>query len=169
MTLRAPLIGKSKIRRSKRANRSRHFRFGVHYSHGAREPTNAERKRKSKRSIAQHGDCLVGSSGANPITSLETTRPAAAGQPQKSPRIPTAVSSPFEFSGRIRSFKYAFGGISYLLRSQHNAWIHALATLLGPFRGSLFQSHGCRMVLDRVGHYRRLDRGSTEYRFRAPR
>lgn len=31
--------------------------------------------------------------------------------------------------GRIQSFKYAFNGIFTLLRSQPNAWIHAVATL----------------------------------------
>lgn len=35
---------------------------------------------------------------------------------------------PFEFTGRIRSFRYAFAGIGLMLRSQHNAWIHAVAT-----------------------------------------
>ena len=25
---------------------------------------------------------------------------------------------------RVKSFKYAFSGISYLVKSQHNAWIH---------------------------------------------
>ncbi|MCP4405071.1 MAG: diacylglycerol kinase family protein [bacterium] len=35
----------------------------------------------------------------------------------------------FEFTGRIRSFRYAFIGIGTMLKSQHNAWIHALATV----------------------------------------
>jgi diacylglycerol kinase (ATP) len=63
---------------------------------------------------------------------------------------PTAVSSPFEFSGRIRSFKYAFRGISYLLRSQHNAWIHALATLAVLSAGLYFNlraAEWCWIVL----------------------
>ncbi len=29
---------------------------------------------------------------------------------------------------RIRSFRYAFAGIAFMLRTQHNAWIHAAAT-----------------------------------------
>ena len=37
---------------------------------------------------------------------------------------------PFTFTGRIRSFKYAIRGIATMLASQHNAWIHALATVL---------------------------------------
>jgi diacylglycerol kinase len=40
------------------------------------------------------------------------------------------MNRPFEFTGRIRSFKYAFSGLFHLLKSQHNAWIHALATVL---------------------------------------
>lgn len=51
---------------------------------------------------------------------------------------PAAISSPFEFSGRIRSFKYAFRGIFHLLRTQHNAWIHALATVGVLFAGLYF-------------------------------
>mgnify|MGYP000077962059 CR=1 FL=1 len=34
----------------------------------------------------------------------------------------------FTIIGRIRSFKYALRGIGVMLVSQHNAWIHALAT-----------------------------------------
>ena len=37
---------------------------------------------------------------------------------------------PFEFTGRIRSFAYAFAGIWTMLRSQQNAWIHLAATVL---------------------------------------
>jgi len=38
------------------------------------------------------------------------------------------MTRPFEFSGRLRSFGYAFRGIGIMLRSQRNAWLHALAT-----------------------------------------
>lgn len=34
------------------------------------------------------------------------------------------------FTGRIRSFKYAFRGLGVMIASQHNAWIHALATIV---------------------------------------
>ena len=33
------------------------------------------------------------------------------------------------FSGRLRSFRWAFRGIAVMLRSQHNAWLHAFATV----------------------------------------
>lgn len=39
------------------------------------------------------------------------------------------MSRPFPFSGRIRSFRYAGRGIVLTLRTQHNAWIHAVATV----------------------------------------
>lgn len=36
----------------------------------------------------------------------------------------------FSFKVRIQSFQYALAGGRMLLASQHNAWIHALATVL---------------------------------------
>jgi diacylglycerol kinase len=35
---------------------------------------------------------------------------------------------PFELTARLRAFRYAFAGVWTMLRSQHNAWIHAAAT-----------------------------------------
>ncbi len=40
------------------------------------------------------------------------------------------VARPFQFTGRIRSFYYAIRGVLRMVRCQHNAWIHAAATLL---------------------------------------
>jgi diacylglycerol kinase (ATP) len=40
------------------------------------------------------------------------------------------ATRPFEFTGRVRSFRYAVAGILRMIRCQHNAWIHAAATLL---------------------------------------
>ena len=40
------------------------------------------------------------------------------------------MGRPFQFSGRIRSFKYAFRGVGPMLASQQNAWIHAAATFV---------------------------------------
>ena len=42
----------------------------------------------------------------------------------------TSKPRPFEVSGRIRSFRYAGQGILLTLRTQHNAWIHAAASVL---------------------------------------
>jgi diacylglycerol kinase (ATP) len=36
----------------------------------------------------------------------------------------------FRFTGRIRSFRHAIVGILRMIRCQHNAWIHAVATLI---------------------------------------
>ena len=35
---------------------------------------------------------------------------------------------PFSLRGRLKSFRYAIGGIAIILRTQHSAWLHALAT-----------------------------------------
>ncbi len=40
---------------------------------------------------------------------------------------------------RLRSFYYAGKGIKYLLRTQPNAWIHSLLTLMVLFFGFFFQ------------------------------
>jgi diacylglycerol kinase (ATP) len=37
---------------------------------------------------------------------------------------------PFQFSGRVRGFRHAIAGILQMMRCQHNAWIHAAATLV---------------------------------------
>ena len=36
---------------------------------------------------------------------------------------------PFQFTGRIRSFGHAIAGIIRMVRCQHNAWIHSVATV----------------------------------------
>jgi diacylglycerol kinase (ATP) len=41
----------------------------------------------------------------------------------------TSPARPFQFTGRIRSFHYAIRGILRMVRCQHNAWIHAVATV----------------------------------------
>jgi len=39
------------------------------------------------------------------------------------------MKQPFAISSRMRSFKYAGRGVWLTIQSQHNAWIHALATV----------------------------------------
>lgn len=34
----------------------------------------------------------------------------------------------FSFPDRVKSFGYALSGLGFMLRSQHNAWIHLVAT-----------------------------------------
>jgi len=48
------------------------------------------------------------------------------------------MSRPFTVRGRIRSVKNALNGILIMLKSQHNAWIHALATVLICLLGLYF-------------------------------
>lgn len=43
----------------------------------------------------------------------------------------------FSLAARARSFGHAFRGVAALLASQHNAWIHALATLAVVGTGAL--------------------------------
>lgn len=35
----------------------------------------------------------------------------------------------FSVAARLKSFAYAFAGIAFMLRTQHNAWLHVIATL----------------------------------------
>ena len=48
------------------------------------------------------------------------------------------VDRPFSLRGRIRSFKYAVVGLGIILKSQHNAWVHSLGTVLVCITGFLF-------------------------------
>lgn len=43
----------------------------------------------------------------------------------------------FLFSARVKSFSYAFSGFTYVLRNEHNAWIHAAATTIVIAAGAL--------------------------------
>jgi diacylglycerol kinase len=56
----------------------------------------------------------------------------------------------FRLSERARSFRHAFRGIAVVVRTQHNAWIHLLATVgvvgLG-FYESLSNIEWCVIVL----------------------
>lgn len=57
---------------------------------------------------------------------------------------------PFEFSGRIRSFRHAIVGIGRMIRCQHNAWIHATSTVSVLATGFFFQlsrAEWCWIVL----------------------
>jgi diacylglycerol kinase (ATP) len=47
--------------------------------------------------------------------------------------------APFSLAARLRSFVYAGRGIRTMLRSQHNAWIHAAATLTVAAAGLTLQ------------------------------
>ena len=54
------------------------------------------------------------------------------------------------FTGRIRSFKCAFRGIWIIIASQHNAWIHAAATIVVVAAGFYFhltKAEWCWIIL----------------------
>jgi diacylglycerol kinase len=36
----------------------------------------------------------------------------------------------FEISARLKSFAFAFSGLGFMLRTQHNAWLHAAASAI---------------------------------------
>ncbi len=50
-------------------------------------------------------------------------------------------------SGRLRSFGHAFRGLAILLQSQHNARIHAVATVLAVAAGALLRISAAEWVL----------------------
>ena len=39
------------------------------------------------------------------------------------------MAARFSVIARLKSFTYAFEGFAYMLRTQHNAWLHLLATI----------------------------------------
>ncbi len=45
----------------------------------------------------------------------------------------------FTISGRVQSFRHAFQGVALMLRSQHNAWLHAFASVCILVMGGLFR------------------------------
>ncbi|MBL8535832.1 MAG: diacylglycerol kinase family protein [Hyphomonadaceae bacterium] len=45
----------------------------------------------------------------------------------------------FSLGARLKSFAHAFAGFAYMLRTQHNAWIHLLATLAVVVAGALMR------------------------------
>jgi len=58
--------------------------------------------------------------------------------------------STLTFTGRIRSLKCAVTGIGVMISSQHNAWIHAAATVLVVMVGLIFRltnAQWCWIVL----------------------
>ena len=54
------------------------------------------------------------------------------------PDRPQDRTQRFTVRGRIRSFRYAIHGLGSMLKSQHNAWLHAVGTILVLFLGLLF-------------------------------
>ncbi|MCC5849196.1 MAG: diacylglycerol kinase family protein [Verrucomicrobia bacterium] len=60
------------------------------------------------------------------------------------------MNKPFQLTDRVRSFKFAFAGIRTMLKTQHNAWVHAFATLSVVVAGLFFRlsaGEWCQLVL----------------------
>ena len=51
----------------------------------------------------------------------------------------SAETRPFQFTGRLRSFRHAIAGILRMVRCQHNAWIHAAVTAIVVAAGFLLR------------------------------
>jgi diacylglycerol kinase (ATP) len=45
----------------------------------------------------------------------------------------------FSVLARLRSFRFAFEGLAFMLRTQHNAWLHLIATILVIAAGLFLQ------------------------------
>lgn len=59
-------------------------------------------------------------------------------------------NSQLSFTGRIRSIRCAVAGIWVMISSQHNAWIHAAATVIATITGLYFgltKAEWCWIVL----------------------
>ncbi len=60
------------------------------------------------------------------------------------------MSQKLSFTGRIRSFRNAFRGVGLMLISQHNAWIHATASILVLIAGAILhltKAEWCWLVI----------------------
>jgi diacylglycerol kinase len=59
----------------------------------------------------------------------------------------------FFFRSRARSFKYAFAGWWYVIRTQRNAWIHAVVSILVAVVGLWLQIsvHDWAVIILAVG------------------
>lgn len=45
----------------------------------------------------------------------------------------------FSVIARLRSFRFALEGLAFMLRTQHNAWLHLMATIAVIAAGAFFQ------------------------------
>jgi diacylglycerol kinase (ATP) len=61
---------------------------------------------------------------------------------------------PFTFTGRLRSFRFAFRGLRLMVAREHNAWVHAALTasvLVAGIAVRLTRPDWCWIVLAIVG------------------
>lgn len=45
----------------------------------------------------------------------------------------------FSIAARLKSFSHAFAGLAHMLRTQHNAWLHLIATVAVVGAGSVLK------------------------------
>jgi diacylglycerol kinase len=45
----------------------------------------------------------------------------------------------FSLASRANSFRYALAGLGFMLRTQHNAWLHLVATIVALGLGAVFK------------------------------
>lgn len=60
------------------------------------------------------------------------------------------MHQPFSFAARLHSFRYALAGLRTLLLTQHNAWLHTVATVVVVAAGlvlGLSRADWCWLVL----------------------
>jgi len=55
---------------------------------------------------------------------------------------PKRPADPFSIIGRLKSFRFAFKGIAFVLTTQHNAWVHLAFTALAVGAGLLLGIRG---------------------------
>ena len=48
----------------------------------------------------------------------------------------------YSIAARLKSFRDAFGGLAYMLRTQHNAWLHLVATIVVVVAGLALRLRG---------------------------
>ena len=66
------------------------------------------------------------------------------------------MAQPFSIPARLRSFLYAGRGLSHMLQTQHNAWLHGVSTV-GLTSGASVPDELVMRVLDHLA-----DRGFTD-------
>ena len=80
----------------------------------------------------------------------QTTSPHDSPEEQPPANHVKNIDRGFSLSSRVQSFRYAWRGVKIMLRSQQNAWIHAVASVCVLTAGGLFgldAEHWCWLVL----------------------
>ena len=67
------------------------------------------------------------------------SEPHAGAVRDKTLEVPNGNHPSFTIRGRVQSFRYAWYGLVLMLRSQHNAWLHAFASVCILVSGGLFR------------------------------